>query len=78
MAAAFDGVQVIGCTTAGEIGPAGYCMHSLVGASFSAVDRSAVAAHIGDLKQFDSATGHAIVQQFVTAIGSASSRSKKH
>lgn len=32
----FDGVQVVGCTTAGEIGPAGYLSHSLSGASFAA------------------------------------------
>ncbi|MDP1635173.1 MAG: FIST N-terminal domain-containing protein, partial [Gallionellaceae bacterium] len=30
----FAGVQVVGCTTAGEIGPAGYLQHSLSGASF--------------------------------------------
>ncbi|SDH31467.1 Uncharacterized conserved protein, contains FIST_N domain [Propionivibrio dicarboxylicus] len=34
----FAGVPVIGCTTAGEIGPAGYCEHSLSGASFAAAD----------------------------------------
>src|SRR5665647_433943 len=65
MAAAFDGVQVIGCTTAGEIGPVGYCAHSLVGASFSAADSIAVAAHIDDLKQFDSAAGHTIMQRLL-------------
>lgn len=31
----FGGIPVIGCTTAGEIGPAGYCDHSLSGASFA-------------------------------------------
>ena len=65
MATAFDGVQVIGCTTAGEIGPAGYFEHSLVGASFSAADSRAVAAHIDNLKHFDSAAGHAIVQRLL-------------
>lgn len=65
MAAAFAGVQVIGCTTAGEIGPAGYCTHSLVGASFSAADSNAVVAHIEDLKQFDATTGHAHVQRLL-------------
>lgn len=34
----FVDVPVIGCTTAGEIGPAGYCEHSLSGASFAAAD----------------------------------------
>ena len=30
----FAGVTVVGCTTAGEIGPAGYCDRSLSGVSF--------------------------------------------
>lgn len=34
MEAAFPGVQVVGCTTAGEIGPAGYRQGSLAGAGF--------------------------------------------
>ena len=32
----FAGVQVVGCTTAGEIGPAGCRDHSIAGVSFSA------------------------------------------
>lgn len=31
----FSGIRVVGCTTAGEIGPEGYCSHSLTGVSFS-------------------------------------------
>jgi hypothetical protein len=31
----FPGVQVVGCTTAGEIGPAGYRERSLTGMSFA-------------------------------------------
>jgi hypothetical protein len=65
MAAVFAGVQVIGCTTAGEIGPAGYCTPSLVGASFSAADSSAVTTYISDLKHFDAAAGHALVQDLL-------------
>jgi hypothetical protein len=65
MATAFAGVQVIGCTTAGEIGPAGYCTHSLVGASFSAADSFSVAAHIGDLEHFDTAAGHTFAQNLL-------------
>jgi len=34
MRSLFAGIQVVGCTTAGEIGPAGYCSHSVTGVSF--------------------------------------------
>ncbi|CAM4432535.1 MAG: hypothetical protein LEGION0403_FIIPPAGN_01104 [Legionella sp.] len=47
----FTGIQVIGCTTAGEIGPAGYRDHSLTGVSFSATDFKAVAGLLTDLQQ---------------------------
>src|SRR3990167_11077417 len=38
----FAGIPVIGCTTAGEIGPSGYCKRSLSGASFAAAACTAV------------------------------------
>ena len=56
----FAGVQVVGCTTAGEIGPAGYMDHSLTGASFPSTDFRAVSGIIDDLQQFDSAKGEAV------------------
>lgn len=56
----FAGVQVVGCTTAGEIGPAGYMDHSLTGASFPGTDFRAVSGIIDDLQQFDSAKGEAV------------------
>jgi hypothetical protein len=55
----FAGVQVVGCTTAGEIGPAGYTEHSLTGASFPAGSFSAVSGRIDSLQQFEIARGHA-------------------
>lgn len=48
----FDGVQVVGCTTAGEIGPAGYRDNSISGASFPAEDFTAASGLIGSLRQF--------------------------
>ena len=48
----FTGVPVVGCTTAGEIGPAGYLDHSLTGVSFSATDFKAVASLLTNLQQF--------------------------
>lgn len=68
MAAAFSGTPVIGCTSAGEIGPTGYCARSLVGASFSSADSRAVTARIDDLKHFDTQTGHALVQHLLLCL----------
>jgi hypothetical protein len=62
MARLFPGVVVVGCTTAGEIGPAGYLAHSLSGASFPAGACTAVAGRLDDLQQFEIARGHAFAQ----------------
>ena len=61
----FAGIQVVGCTTAGEIGPAGYCDHSLSGASFPACHCLTASGRIDHLKQFQPATGHALVQKLL-------------
>jgi hypothetical protein len=58
----FDGVQVVGCTTAGEIGPAGYHEHSLCGVSFSASGFSAVSGCLEHLQQFTISTGNTLAQ----------------
>lgn len=55
----FAGLRVIGCTTAGEIGPAGYCAHSLAGASFSSAAGRAVSGLLPHLQQFEVARGQA-------------------
>jgi len=57
----FAGVPVFGCTTAGEIGPAGYRAGSLVGVSFSAGSCSAVVGHIDGLASVDEAAVRAEV-----------------
>ncbi len=63
----FTGVRVVGCTTAGEIGPGGYCDFSLAGASFSAGGFAAEAGLFENLQQFDIARGqgftNALLQQ---------------
>jgi hypothetical protein len=56
----FSGTQLIGCSTAGEIGPAGYRTHSLTGASFPAGIFSFVSGHLDRLQQFDAAEGQAL------------------
>lgn len=64
----FAGVQVVGCTTAGEIGPAGYLGHSLAGASFPASSFSAVSGRIDLLQQFKFDTGHAFAQNLLQGL----------
>ena len=56
----FTGVQVVGCTTAGEIGPAGYRDHSITGVSFPAGNFHAVSGIFKGLRQFESAAGDAV------------------
>jgi hypothetical protein len=51
----FAGTPVVGCTTAGEIGPAGYRSGTLVGVSFPSRDFSAATACIEELTTFDEA-----------------------
>lgn len=60
----FAGVQVVGCTTAGEFGPCGSRDHSLTGASFPASDFYAVSGRLEHLQQFAVTS----VQSFVQAL----------
>jgi hypothetical protein len=66
----FAGVQVVGCTTAGEIGPAGYLQHSLAGASFPAGSCTAVSGLLEHLSQFEIATGHDFAQALLQRLES--------
>ena len=61
MSRLFAGVEVVGCTTAGEIGPSGYCDFSISGASFPADSFTFVAGLADRLQQFDLARGQAFV-----------------
>jgi len=61
----FEGVRVVGCTTAGEIGPAGYCDLSLSGASFPASHFSATSGQINHLQQFEISSGASFVQDLL-------------
>lgn len=60
MSRAFAGVQVVGCTTAGEIGPEGYRDHSLSGVSLPSGSFGAVAGRLDALQQFRVADGQAL------------------
>jgi len=58
----FDGTTLIGCTTAGEIGPSGYRDHSISGVGFSATDFSVTTGRFQHLQQFDAADGETLVR----------------
>ena len=57
----FAGVPVVGCTTAGEFGPAGYCDRSLVGVSFSGEGFRGTVGLLEGLQQFDLVRGQSFV-----------------
>ncbi|MEN9478658.1 MAG: hypothetical protein RLZZ298_53 [Pseudomonadota bacterium] len=61
----FAGVLVIGCTTAGEIGPAGYLEYSLSGASFPASDFKVVSGCLEQLQQFSIDAGQTFTQELL-------------
>ncbi|MBI5890470.1 MAG: FIST C-terminal domain-containing protein [Nitrosomonadales bacterium] len=61
----FPGIQVVGCTTAGEIGPDGYRRHSLTGASFAAGSCFAVSGLLDQLNRFDNARVHDLAQSLL-------------
>ncbi|MDQ0086527.1 hypothetical protein J2W35_006909 [Variovorax boronicumulans] len=58
----FGEVQVVGCTTAGEIGPAGLRDHSLSGASFPASHFRVAAGRVNHLQQFKVEVGQEFAQ----------------
>lgn len=66
----FAGVQVVGCSTAGEIGPAGYGTHCLVGASFAHGSFEAVVGHLDDLQHFDADAGQALARSLMRRLES--------
>jgi len=62
LADVFGETLVIGCTTAGEITPAGYMTGSITGVSFPGSDFTAVAERIDDLESFEIAHAQALVR----------------
>jgi len=65
MSRLFAGVQVVGCTTAGEIGPAGYRDHSIAGVSLAAGACTAVTGRIEHLQTLEIADGKALAQDLL-------------
>ena len=71
LARAFDGVQVAGCTTAGEIGPGGYVAGTIVGIGLAGPEFAAAVGLIEDLHAADAAAMQAVVRQTRLAIHDA-------
>jgi len=67
----FAGVQVVGCTTAGEIGPAGCRERSIAGVSFAADACTAVTGRIERLGQFEIARGQVFAQDLLRGLESS-------
>ena len=58
----FAGTQVVGCTTAGEIGPAGCRDHSIAGVSFSPAACTAAVGRLDDLRRLQISDGVAFAR----------------
>lgn len=63
--ALFGDIPLVGCTTAGEIGPAGYRQDGLSGLSFSRRDFSCLAGCLDGLAQFEMRRGQAFVEDLL-------------
>lgn len=66
----FTGIQVVGCTTAGEIGPAGYRSRSLSGVSIPAGCCVAVNGILDNLSRFNIPRGHEFAQSLLQRLES--------
>jgi len=65
MARSFGSVPVVGCTSAGEIGPLGLRSGTIAGASFSTDVASAACACLPDLEHLDTAAAQAFAHELV-------------
>lgn len=60
LARLFEGVEILGCTTAGEISPLGYINGSLAGVSIASPQFTAVTRRLDQLQQFEFSQGLAV------------------
>ncbi|HET9959606.1 MAG TPA: nitric oxide-sensing protein NosP [Polyangiaceae bacterium] len=70
LAQEFEGVDLIGCTTAGEISPLGYTCDTLVGASLAGPEFTVVTSRIDELSRFEVANGEALASSMLEALAS--------
>lgn len=64
----FTNIQVIGCTTAGEIGPQGYLVHSICAASFSKCDFTSVSTCLDATKTLSPEATHTVINQLLASL----------
>ena len=64
----FGDTLVIGCTTAGEIGPAGYLRGSLSGVSISSSDFHVACERLDNLSEFEVASGEQAARELVVGL----------
>lgn len=64
----FPQVTVIGCTTAGEIGPNGYQEFSITGASFPSKHFTAICSHLSELNEINEKMGLTVVESALRKI----------
>lgn len=62
MRAAFDGIELVGCTTAGEIGPEGFAEEGISLIAFPACDFSFSVGALSDLSKFRIADGQSFAK----------------
>jgi len=74
----FGGVPVVGCTTAGEIGPAGCRDRSLTGVSFARPAGTAVVGHLDDLHGFSLSEGVAFARDLLRRLEDEAPQSDAH
>lgn len=71
----FAGIQIVGCTTAGEIGPTGCRKSGLAGAGLPKSSFTAVSGLLTDLQQFAVPRGYAFAQSQLTQLESLTQKS---
>jgi hypothetical protein len=64
----FAGVQMVGCTTAGEFGPAGYRDRSISGASFPAAGFAATSGRLRALQRFEVGQAQLLARELVRTL----------
>ncbi len=75
--ARFAGINLIGCTTAGEITPLGYLNGSITGVSLAAKDFTAMTLRIDDLQHFKISQGKMLTNELLTRFTAVAQSLKK-
>lgn len=70
----FGGLPVLGCTTAGEIGPAGYLRRSLAGLSLGAADFAVAHGGVDELAAFGLGDGQRLTRRLVDQLSTQVAR----